>query len=163
MILVLMGVTASGKTTIGSRAATRLGWPFHDADDYHPPENIAKMSRGEPLTDDDRRPWLEALHRVMAEHERAGHHAIVACSALKEHYREILTDGLHTVRFVYLKVDPAVIQARLNRRKGHFMPKTMLPSQMAALEEPKDAIVLDASRPSAQLVDEIVAYVRATS
>lgn len=159
MILVVMGVTASGKTTIGRRAAARLGWPFYDADDFHPPANVAKMSRGEPLTDDDRTPWLDALHRLMAEHGQAGRHAIVACSALKESYREVLEHGLTTVRFVYLKADPAVLQARLDHRRGHFMPKTMLPSQMAALEEPKDALTLDASRAPHELIERIVEYV----
>ena len=163
MIIVIMGVTASGKTTIGTRASKRLGWHFYDADEFHPPENIAKMSRGEPLTDADREPWLKALHDKMAEEERAGRSAIFACSALKEHYRDILREGLSTVRFVFLKGDPEVLQARLDHRKGHFMPKTMLPSQMAALEEPApgEAFVLDASKPPADLVDEVAEFVRA--
>jgi len=168
MNLVVMGVTASGKSTIGRRSAARLGWPFYDADDFHPPANVAKMSRGEPLTDDDRTPWLEALHRLMADHEQAGRHAIVACSALKASYRAVLERGLASVRFVYLKGDPEVLQARLDHRKGHFMPKTMLPSQLAALEEPKDALTLDASRPPQELVERVAEYVadqlaRATS
>src|SRR5919112_3906965 len=103
MIIVIMGVTASGKTTIGTRASKRLGWPFYDADEFHPPENIAKMSRGEPLTDADREPWLNALHAKMAEEERAGNSAFFACSALKARYREVLREGLKTVKFVFLK------------------------------------------------------------
>lgn len=159
MVIVIMGVTASGKTTIGTRASKRLGWPFYDADEFHPPANIAKMSRGEPLTDDDREPWLQALHDKMAEEEQAGRSAIFACSALKDRYRDVLRDGLSTVRFVFLKGDPDVLQARLDHRKGHFMPRTMLPSQLAALEEPEpgEALVLDAARPPNELVDEIAA------
>jgi gluconokinase len=165
MVIVIMGVTASGKTTIGTRASKRLGWHFYDADEFHPPENIAKMSRGEPLTDADREPWLKALHDKMAEEERAGRSAIFACSALKQRYRDILSDGLSTVRFVFLKGDPEVLQARLDHRKGHFMPRTMLPSQMAALEEPApgDALILDASKPPSALVDELADFVDAPS
>jgi gluconokinase len=162
MIIVIMGVTASGKTTIGTRASKRFGWPFYDADEFHPPENIAKMSRGEPLTDADREPWLKALHDKMAEEERAGRSAIFACSALKARYREVLREGLSTVRFVFLKGDPEVLQARLDHRKGHFMPRTMLPSQMAALEEPEpgEALELDAATPPHELVDAIADMVK---
>ena len=103
----------------------------------------------------DRRPWLESLHRVMADAEAAGTSAIVASSALKEAYREILSDGLRTLRIVYLKGDPATLQDRLDHRVGHFMPKTMLPSQMAALEEPKDAIVVNAGQPPNVIVQQI--------
>jgi gluconokinase len=159
MIVVVMGVTASGKSTVGRRAAARLGWPFYDADDFHPPENVAKMSRGEPLTDDDRAPWLEALHRSMAEHDQDGRSAFYACSALKEHYRVVLRGDLTSVHFVYLKGDVETLQARLDHRKGHFMPRTMLPSQLAALEEPADALTLDAALPSRELVDRVVDYV----
>ena len=165
MIIVIMGVTASGKTTIGTRASKRFGWPFYDADEFHPPENIAKMSRGEPLTDADREPWLKALHDKMAEEERAGHSAIFACSALKSRYRDVLRQGLPAVRFVFLKGDPEVLQARLDHRKGHFMPRTMLPSQMAALEEPEpgEALELDAAKPPNELIDAIADMVNATS
>lgn len=165
MIIVIMGVTASGKTTIGTRASRRFGWRFYDADEFHPPANIAKMSRGEPLTDADREPWLKALHDKMAEEERAGRSAIFACSALKERYRDVLREGLSTVRFVFLKGDPEVLQARLDHRKGHFMPRTMLPSQMAALEEPApgEALVLDAAKPPNELVDAIAGMVNAGS
>ncbi len=165
MIIVIMGVTASGKTTIGTRASKRFGWPFYDADEFHPPENIAKMSRGEPLTDADREPWLKALHHKMAEEERAGRSGIFACSALKARYRDVLRDGLSTVRFVFLKGDPEVLQSRLDHRKGHFMPRTMLPSQMAALEEPEpgEALELDAAKPPHELVDAIAEMVNAES
>ena len=156
MVLLLMGVTASGKTTVGHLLRDQLGWPFYDGDDFHPPANIDKMSKGIPLTDDDRRPWLESLHRVMADAEAAGTSAIVASSALKEAYRQILSDGLRTLRIVFLKGDPATLQARLDHRVGHFMPKTMLPSQMAALEEPKDAIVVNAGQPPNVIVQQIL-------
>ena len=161
MIIVIMGVTASGKTTIGNRASKRFGWRFYDADEFHPPANIEKMSRGEPLTDEDRDPWLHALNAKMAEEERAGRSAIFACSALKAHYREVLRDGLKKVWFVFLKGDPDVLQSRLDHRKGHFMPRTMLPSQIAALEEPApgEALVLDAAKPPNELVDEIADYI----
>ena len=161
MIIVIMGVTASGKTTIGTRASKRFGWPFYDADEFHPPENIAKMSRGEPLTDDDRDPWLKALNAKMMEEERAGRSAIFGCSALKARYRDVLRDGLSKVWFVFLKGDPEVLQARLDHRRGHFMPRTMLPSQIAALEEPEpgEALILDASKPPNDLVDEIADYI----
>ena len=162
MILIVMGVTASGKRTVGRRAAARLGWPFYDADDFHPPDNIAKMSRGEPLTDDDRGPWLDALHRSMADHEEGGRSAIYACSALKERYRQVLRGDLTSVHFVYLKGDIDTLQARLDHRKGHFMPRTMLPSQLAALEEPADALILDAGLPTRDLVDRVVDFVQAS-
>jgi gluconokinase len=156
MVLLLMGVTASGKTTVGHLLRDQLGWPFYDGDDFHPPANIEKMSKGIPLTDDDRRPWLAALHKIMADAEAGGTSAIVASSALKEAYRQILSDGLRTLRIVYLKGDPATLQDRLDHRVGHFMPKTMLPSQMAALEEPKDAIVVNAGQPPNVIVQQIL-------
>ena len=160
MVLLLMGVTASGKTTVGHLLRDQLGWPFYDGDDFHPPANIEKMSKGIPLTDDDRRPWLESLHQIMKDAEAAGTSAIVASSALKEAYRQILSDGLRTLRIVYLKGDPATLQARLDHRVGHFMPKTMLPSQMAALEEPKDAIVVNAGQPPNVIVQQILDALR---
>jgi gluconokinase len=160
MNVIVMGVTASGKTTVGRRVAERLGWPFFDADQFHPPANIEKMSHGIPLTDDDREPWLQALHDLLATQEREGKDAVLACSALKERYRQVLRGGLRDVRFVYLKGDPAVLQARLDRRKGHFMPRTMLESQLAALEEPNDALVLDAARPPSRLVERILTAIK---
>jgi gluconokinase len=151
-----MGVTASGKTTIGQRLSKRLHWPFYDADEFHPPANIAKMSRGEPLTDVDREPWLAALHAKIEEHSRNGQPAIFACSALKDSYRHTLRGTLPDVYFVYLKGDPAVLQSRLDHRKGHFMPRTMLPSQLEALEEPKDALVLNAALTPPTLIKQII-------
>jgi gluconokinase len=156
MVLLLMGVTASGKTTVGRLLHDQLGWPFYDGDDFHPPANIEKMSKGIPLTDDDRGPWLARLHQLMADAEARGESAIVASSALNDVYRRILSDGLRTLRIVYLKGDPATLQDRLDHRVGHFMPKTMLPSQMAALEEPADAIVVNAGQPPNVIVQQIL-------
>jgi gluconokinase len=144
MNLLLMGVTASGKTTVGKLLAKRLGWAFHDGDDYHPAANVEKMSRGIPLTDEDREPWLDALNTVMRKHEQEGTSAIVASSALKQSYRDRLARGITPPVIVFLKGEPEVLQARLDARKDHFMPPTMLPSQLAALEEPAGAVVVDA-------------------
>lgn len=144
MNLLLMGVTASGKSTVGKLLANRLGWSFHDGDDYHPPANVEKMSRGIPLTDEDREPWLDALNAVMRRHQHEGTNAIVASSALKQAYRDRLARGITPPVVVFLKGEPEVLQARLDARKDHFMAPTMLPSQLEALEEPTDAIVVDA-------------------
>jgi gluconokinase len=160
MLLLLMGVTASGKTTVGHLLADKLGWPFYDGDDFHPPANVEKMSRGVPLTDEDRAPWLARLHQLLADAEARGESVIVASSALKEAYRRVLSDGLRSLRVVYLKGDPATLQARLDHRVGHFMPRTMLPSQMAALEEPADAIVVNAGLPPDVLTQQILAALK---
>jgi gluconokinase len=144
MIILLMGVTASGKTTVGQLLSARLGWSFHDADDFHPPANIDKMSRGVPLTDEDRVPWLEALNAEMRRHDAAGTHAVVTCSALRQWYRDVLRKGVQSLVFVHLKAEPALLRARIEARRDHFMPPALLPSQLATLEEPGDAIVVDA-------------------
>lgn len=159
MVVIIMGVTASGKSTIGRRLSRRLGWPFYDADAFHPPANIAKMSRGEPLTDEDRVPWLSALHDLVDHHVTAGSSAVVACSALKSDYRRTLRGTLpdDVVRFVYLKGDPALLQRRLDQRQGHFMPRSMLPSQLAALEEPDEALTVNAGLSVPHLVRQIMA------
>ncbi len=142
MIAVLMGVCGSGKTTVGRLLAQQQGWPFFDADDFHPAANVAKMSAGTPLTDEDRWPWLDRLAAEMGAIDRSGGSAVLACSALKEAYRARLrTAG--DVRIVYLKGDRATIEPRLSARVGHYMPPTLLASQLAALEEPADATVVD--------------------
>jgi gluconokinase len=158
MLLLLMGVTASGKTTVGQLLSQHLGWKFFDGDDFHPPANVEKMSHGIPLTDEDRGPWLATLHQLLADAERNGESAILACSALKSAYRRVLSDGLRTLRVVFLKGDPATLQARLDHRVGHFMPRTMLPSQMAALEEPTEpgVIVVNAGQPPDVIVQQIL-------
>ncbi len=163
MQLLLMGVTASGKTTVGKLLADRLGWPFYDGDDFHPAANVEKMRHGIPLTDEDRAPWLARLHQIMFESEQRGESAIVGCSALKAAYRQVLADGLHTLRIVWLHGDPAVLQERLDQRKGHFMPRTMLPSQMAALEAPSEAgvIAVNAAQPPDVIVQQILNAIEA--
>jgi gluconokinase len=163
MLLLLMGVTASGKTTVGHLLAEHLGWPFYDGDDFHPAANVEKMRHGIPLTDEDRAPWLAALHGLLADAEQRGDSAILACSALKAAYRRVLSEGLHTLRVVFLKGDPATLQERLDHRVGHFMPRTMLPSQMAALEEPTEAgvIVVNAGQPPDVIVQQILNAIEA--
>jgi gluconokinase len=135
--IVVMGVSGAGKSTVGKLIAARLDCPFRDADSFHPPANIEKMSRGEPLTDDDRWPWLKAIAEWIAEHRAAGTTCVVTCSALKRVYRDLVTDKQRAdVRLVYLKGDFDLIEARLKGRTGHFMPPGLLRSQFDALEEP---------------------------
>lgn len=141
-VIVIMGVSGSGKTTLGRALAAALGVPFLDADDFHPPANIEKMSRSEPLDDADRTPWLAKLASVIRAHlERAG--AVVACSALKQAYREVLSGGDSRIVFVYLRGSFDIIDQRLRTRAEHFMSASLLNTQYMALEEPRDAIVLD--------------------
>ena len=135
--IVVMGVSGAGKSTVGRLIAARLEYSFRDADSFHPAANIAKMSRGEPLTDDDRWPWLEAIAAWIAEHCVAGTTCVVTCSALKRVYRDIVTNKQSAdTRLVYLKGDFDLIEARLKARKDHFMPPGLLRSQFDALEEP---------------------------
>lgn len=143
MVIILMGVSGSGKTTVGEQLASDVGWPFHEADDYHPPENKRKMHAGIPLTDEDRKPWLLALRRVIEQAVARGAGAVVTCSALKESYRELLAGGLPDVRFVLLHGPRELIAERLAQRRGHFMNPELLDSQLATLEPPKDALVVD--------------------
>jgi gluconokinase len=157
MVVVLMGVTGSGKTTVGKQLAAELGWPFADADDFHPAANKAKMRAGIPLTDDDRWPWLEALRGVIEQALAEGRGAVVACSALKAAYRDVLAGGLADVRFVLLDGDPEVLRARLARRLHEFMNPALLESQIETLERPSDAITIDIELP----VDEQVRRIRA--
>lgn len=151
MIVVVMGVAGSGKTRIGTMLAGQLGWPFLDADDFHPPANIAKMAAGIPLDDADRIPWLEAIHAKLTKIENA----VLACSALKERYRQRFGAGLD-VRFVYLRATRELIAARLRERRGHFFAPELIESQFEALEEPGDALVVDAAQAAATIVKELV-------
>jgi carbohydrate kinase (thermoresistant glucokinase family) len=143
MILVLMGVSGSGKTTVGLVLARELGWPYFDADDYHPAANVEKMRAGTPLDDTDRRPWLDRLNELLREHQARGQSVILGCSALKQVYRDRLASGLDRLHWVHLQGSFELIQSRLQARKGHYMPATLLQSQFATLEAPTDALTLD--------------------
>jgi gluconokinase len=134
LVVIVMGVAGSGKTTVGGALADKLGWQFADADDLHPPENKDKISRGIALTDADRAPWLAAMRSAIVEWNAAGENVVLACSALKRSYRDELRVG--RVRFVYLKGDPALLLERLRSRHGHFADEKILASQLATLEEP---------------------------
>ena len=140
MVVVLMGVTGSGKTTVDKVLATELGWKFYDADDYHPPKNIEKMRRGIPLTDEDRKPWLQTLARLIDDARDRGENIVLACSALKHAYQEYLRHHLDVVRYVCLCGPPELIQKRLASRTGHFMNPALMPSHFEILEPPEDAI-----------------------
>jgi carbohydrate kinase (thermoresistant glucokinase family) len=149
-VLVIMGVSGAGKTTIATLLARKLDWPFRDADEFHPRSNVEKMKSGVPLTDEDRRPWLEAIAAFIDEVRARHAHAIVTSSALKRSYRAVIIGDRRDVRLVYLKGDKALIEARLARRHGHFMPPSLLQSQFDALEEPGPdeyplAVSIDAS------------------
>ena len=147
VIIIVMGVTGSGKTTVGERLAADLGWRFHDADDFHSPANKAKMHAGLPLTDEDRWPWLDAIHSAL-ERDVADHvSAVVACSALREVYRQRLEAGLPDVGLVLLDGDPAILVRRLSHRTDHFMNPALLGSQIDTLERPSHAVIVDIAKP----------------
>ncbi|MGH8688564.1 MAG: gluconokinase [Burkholderiales bacterium] len=152
MIVVVMGVSGSGKSTIGALLAARLGWEFLDADEFHPPENVAKMAAGMPLADADRWPWLERLNAELRR--RAS--AVLACSALKEAYRRVLARGIDC-RFVHLCGSIELIRERMRERRHRYMPASLLESQFAALEPPAGAIEVDIARPAEACVDDILA------
>lgn len=157
-VVVLMGVAGAGKTYVGKALAAATGWPFLDADDFHSKANKEKMHRGEPLTDADREPWLEALRDAIDERLRAGASAVLACSALRQSYRDTLVpEGARPgeVRFVYLEVPRAVLRERLATRPHHFAGPSLLASQLETLEEPRDALRVDGTRPAAEIVSTI--------
>jgi gluconokinase len=156
-VIVVMGVAASGKTTVGAALAQALGWPFHDADDLHPAANKAKMHSGIPLTDEDRAPWLASVSSLIDEVIRGGGHAVVACSALKAVYRAALISRDvpgGAVRFAFLDVPRAELEKRLAGRK-HFFPASLLDSQLDALEKPQDAVWVDGTRPVPEIVSAL--------
>ena len=159
-VLVVMGVSGSGKTTVGTLLARRLGWRFADADEFHNAANVAKMASGVPLDDADRAPWLQAIAARIDLWLREQQRGVITCSALRRRYREVISGGRPQVRLVYLKGDLAIIAGRLAARRGHFMPASLLDSQLEALEEPtpaEQAITVSIDRPPAGVVDQIIA------
>jgi gluconokinase len=155
VIVILMGVTGCGKTAVGAMLAAACGWEFLDADDFHPAENVAKMKSGVPLTDEDRGPWLARLNTLLRESEREGRSLVLACSALKQAYRDRLARGCAAARFVFLDGDIELIRERLAARQGHYMNPKLLDSQFAILERPQDALRLDVAASPAELVRSI--------
>jgi gluconokinase len=157
MIVLVMGVSGVGKTTVGGALARRLGWRFVDADDYHPPQNVAKMKAGIPLEDADRWPWLARLNKELKEEINA----VLACSALKQSYRERLSQGIHPFKVVYLHGAAELIRSRMQARKHRYMPAGLLDSQLATLEPPADAIAVDVAATPEECVAAIVSALRA--
>lgn len=154
-VIVVFGVTGTGKTRVGSALAEALGWKFIDADDYHDEASLTKLNNGIPLNDEDRWPWLTRLRTVIQQHITQGRSAVVACSALKRVYREHLRVGSEVV-LVYLKAESKVLEERLRRRRGHFMNPSLLKSQLETLEEPlDDTLAVDTARGPAEIVDVI--------
>lgn len=150
--IIVMGVSGSGKTSVGTSLAEYLGWDYYDADDFHPPENVTKMANGIPLDDSDRAPWLASLHDLISSSLKEDRPGVLACSALKERYRQELLEGNEGVQIIYLKGSYDLIWSRMEKRTDHYMKPHMLKSQFDALEEPVNALTVDISKP----VDEIV-------
>ncbi len=156
MIIVVMGVSGSGKSTVGKILAQQLGWTFVEGDDFHPPANVEKMHRGIPLNDDDRRPWLDAIHRRLEAVIARGENVVLACSALKHSYQHYLSQFTSSsVRYVYLAGSEELIRTRLAQRTGHFMNPALLHSQFEALEPPEDSLQLDVAAAPESLVAAI--------
>lgn len=158
-VVVVMGVSGSGKTTVGPLLAGRLGWPYAEADDFHPEANVAKMAAGHPLDDEDRRPWLETIARWIGERQQRGEPGVVSCSALKRAYRDLLRDGRPGVHVVYLDGSRELIERRMVARHGHFMKAEMLASQFAALEPPggdEEATTVSIDATPGEIVDAIL-------
>lgn len=159
MVLIVMGVAGAGKTTVGRALAEKLSCHFFDADDFHSPENKARMRAGIPLTDADRAPWLAALNLAILEWQAANTCTVLACSALKRSYRAILTRGVakQDLRFIFLNISPEVAAERLRSRLGHYASEALMPSQFEALEPPdaSEALIVDASQPIPELVSQI--------
>jgi gluconokinase len=155
MVVIVMGVTGAGKSTVGRALGAALNWEFHDGDDLHSEANKRKMHRGIALTDADRAPWLRAIRELVESMLAHGRNGVVACSALKQSYRDEIVVEPVSVKVVYLKASPEQIASRLRKRTGHFMNPDLLQSQFDTLEEPRDAIVVDASMVPGAVVDEI--------
>lgn len=158
MIFVVMGVTGSGKSTVGKLLAKELSIPFIEGDDFHSQENVLKMSHGIPLDDNDRYPWLKILSKELQIHQDKG--AVLACSALKEEYRQLLQQGLQQkITWIYLKGSEELIQQRMKNREGHFMPETLLHSQFVTLEAPPDAYTVSIEKDPKTIADEIITMI----
>ncbi len=155
MVLVVMGVSGCGKTTIGKMLGKKLGWKYYEGDDFHPKENVEKMSSGIPLNDDDRKPWLLALRDIIENHLNDNTGAVVSCSSLKHNYRDILKVNEY-VKFVYLKGDYDTILKRMETRKGHYFKPEMLKSQFEALEEPVNVIEENIELEPEQIVSDVL-------
>jgi gluconokinase len=158
--LIVMGVSGSGKTTVGKALAEHLGWDFYDADDFHPPENVVRMENGIPLDDSDRAPWLAALHQLISDSLIRNQPGVLACSALKESYRGQLFQGNNEVQFIYLKGSYDLIWSRMKTRTDHFMKEDMLHSQFDALEEPSNALAVDIALPVEEIVQLVMKQIR---
>jgi gluconokinase len=162
--IVVMGVSGSGKSTVAAGLVDKLGWEFAEGDDFHPPANVEKMRSGQPLDDDDRWPWLQTLADWIGEHERAGTSVVVTCSALKRSYRDLLRDGHPSVWFAHVTADAQLIRDRVEKRTGHYMPASLLDSQLATLEPLHDdepgASISGAGSPQA-VVDELLSALQA--
>lgn len=159
-VLVVMGVSGSGKTTVAALLAAALGWQFEEGDDLHPPANVEKMSHGTPLTDEDRWPWLHRIAEVIDGWRARGESGVLTCSALKRAYRDIIVGNRPDVRLVYLRGDRDIIHGRMATRHGHFMPVGLLDSQFATLEEPgadENPIVVSVGKRPAEIAQEVIA------
>ena len=152
LVLIFMGVAGSGKTTVAALFAKKTGAMFYEGDEFHPPANIAKMSSGIPLTDDDRERWLQTLRKIIARALVANEFAVLTCSALKAKYRERLQGGDPRVKFVHLTCPRTLLEERLKSRRGHFIPPGLLDSQLAALEPPEDALSFSCEMPPGEIV-----------
>jgi len=158
LAIVLMGVSGSGKTSIGQALSAELGWSFYDGDDFHSPENVGKMSKGIPLNDIERIKWLVSLHKLVSGKLKADENLVLACSALKSNYRQLLRSGNDGLVFVFLKGDIDLIWGRMETRNDHYMKSEMLKSQFEILEPPKNALHIDIDRPITEIVREISAF-----
>jgi gluconokinase len=155
-VLIFMGVAGSGKTTVATLFAKKTGAVFYEGDEFHPPANVAKMCRGIPLTDADRKKWLKTLRKIIVHSLKADEFAVLTCSALKSKYRDVLQGGDPRVQFVHLTGPRGLIQERLKNRRGHFMPPALLASQLAILEPPPDALTFSCKQSPAEIVAELV-------
>ena len=156
VVLVFMGVSGSGKTTVGSLFAKKTGAAFYEGDEFHPPGNIDKMRRGVPLTDDDRAKWLQTLRSIITRSLEKGTFTVIACSALKAAYRDLLQGGDSRVRFVFLTGSRAVLEERLKNRRNHFMPASLLDSQLATLEPPADALTFSCEKSPEEIATALI-------